>query len=38
MVGRIEEAKKDLDQCIVLEPQNGEARTLLKKVTDKFEG
>ena len=30
-------AKADLDKCLILEPQNGEARTLLKGITAKLE-
>jgi tetratricopeptide (TPR) repeat protein len=31
-LGEYEKAKDDLDKALSLEPQNGEARTLLKKV------
>lgn len=32
MVNDYEKAKADLDQCVMYEPQNGEARALLKKI------
>lgn len=35
--GEFEKAKSDLDQCVMLEPQNGEARTLLKKIQEKID-
>ena len=37
MLGDYEKAKADLDQCVLLEPQNGEARTLHKKVQEKLD-
>ena len=36
-LGEFEKAKDDLDRAISLEPQNGEARTLLKKVQEKLD-
>ena len=36
-IGEIEKAKSDLDRAIILDPQNGEAKSLHKKVQDKLD-
>merc|ERR1712025_61005 len=37
MTQQWELAKADLDKCLILEPQNGEARNLLKNITAKLD-
>jgi lipoprotein NlpI len=36
-LGEFEKAKDDLDKAISLEPQNGEAKSLLKKVQEQID-
>mmetsp|Transcript_2186 Transcript_2186/g.1522 ORF Transcript_2186/g.1522 Transcript_2186/m.1522 type:complete len:118 (-) Transcript_2186:348-701(-) len=38
MQGEYEKAKADLDRTLRLEPQNGEARNLLKSINEKLDG
>lgn len=37
LLGDYEEAKKDIDSCLFYEPTNGEARGVLKKITEVIE-
>lgn len=36
-LGESEKAKQDLDQALLLEPQNGEAKVIQKRVQDKLD-
>ena len=37
MEGELQKARDDLDKCMILEPKNGEARTMLKAITVKID-